>query len=325
MNTKNNNIKYKHFQLREREIIEMHLNDGKNISFVAKVLGRSYSSTWNEIHRNKSKINTSTDNKYGYRAKLSQQKYDKRMFTKGRKSFDLTFEGFRIFLKKFDKYFYSIDQIIMRFKNEFPYAKAPSRQTLYNWFDKKLISWPYRKQKYGRSYTNPSKAGKSIHDRPIGLTDYKSIGHYEIDLIIGRESKGCIVTLNHRATMKYYAFPIPTKEAHEVDKALQILIKDNNLENKINTITSDNGKEFYNKEGMEKEFNFKWYYADPGNSGQRGQNERINRDLRKFFPKGRILLNVTYESTKDAAEEISNLPRIKFKGLSSNEMEKIIQ
>ncbi len=53
----------------------------------------------------------------------------------------------------------------------------------------------------------------------------------------------------------------------------------------IQSITSDNGTEFTFSAVIENCYDLKWYYCDPYRSGQRGQNERLNRDLRTFFPK----------------------------------------
>ena len=59
---------------------------------------------------------------------------------------------------------------------------------------------------------------------------------------------------------------------------------------------------------IEKTYNLNWYYATPYCSGQRGQNERLNRDLRIFFPKGMRFDNVSFKDTSIATFVINNIP-----------------
>lgn len=58
--------------------------------------------------------------------------------------------------------------------------------------------------------------------------------------------------------------------------------------------------------------------ADAYCSRQRGQNERLNRDLRKFFPKGTEFENRTHSSLQNAVTKINSFPRRKFNGRSAS-------
>jgi IS30 family transposase len=103
----------------------------------------------------------------------------------------------------------------------------------------------------------------------------------------------------------------------EVTKGLIRLIKKHHL--KIKTITSDNGTEFSLYKFFINKYNIKWYFADPYKSGQRGQNERLNRDLRKFLNKGSTFEHVSPEKLENYVNKINDLPRKKFNGLSAIE------
>lgn len=157
----------------------------------------------------------------------------------------------------------------------------------------------------------------SQRKKDFGFTqnDYSISGHYEVDTIIDGSKRGGLITFNHRATMKLYARSVPNKKSTTVNKAIRSMINEIGAHN-IKRITSDNGTEFAYSKVIEISYNLKWYYRDPYRSGQRGQNERLNRDLRTFYPKGTDFIRISETSLKNALNEINNMPRRKFKGIS---------
>lgn len=61
------------------------------------------------------------------------------------------------------------------------------------------------------------------------------------------------------------------------------------FENVCDSITCDRGTEFTSSlfiYSIEDTYGKKLYYADPQSPGQRGTNERMNRELRRVFPAG---------------------------------------
>lgn len=64
-----------------------------------------------------------------------------------------------------------------------------------------------------------------------------------------------------------------------------------------------------------------WYFCDPYSSWQRRQNERLNRDVRRFLPKGTDFSKVTPKEFLRALVDINNRSRPKFNLLSANQME----
>ena len=81
------------------------------------------------------------------------------------------------------------------------------------------------------------------------------------------------------------------------------------IKDQINSITYDNGKEFYGFKRIEKSLNTSVYFADPYSSWQRGTNEHANGMLRRFFPKGTDFNDVTDRQLKVAVDKINNRPR----------------
>lgn len=130
-------------------------------------------------------------------------------------------------------------------------------------------------------------------------------------MVLSGDKKGGVLTVNHRATMKYYARHVSDKRTETVNKALRSVIKEIGCQNII-SITSDNGTEFSYTEVIENLYDIKWYKADPYCSGQRGQNERLNRDLRVFYPKGFIFSKITTSELQETITAINKKHRRKF-------------
>lgn len=173
-------------------------------------------------------------------------------------------------------------------------------------------------KKYSKKIKPLNHTKKSIHQRNFDLNDYSIPGHYEIDTIYDGSRKGGVITFTHRYDMKLYAHIIPDRKPLTINKYLRLFINQIGSNN-IKSITSDNGKEFSYNEVIENCFNLDWYYADPYCSGQRGQNERLNRDIRLFFRKGTYFQNIDTAYFNDCIEKINDIPRVKFNGLSANE------
>ena len=314
--------KYQQLSLDERKTIQRLYDQGRSLRSIARHLHRSPNTISLEIKRNGKRNLTYMPSRnvreFRYSAVQAHDKYVERRAN----NFFYDFAFFLEYLcEHFDGYL-SFEQIRMNFMKKNPEYRAPTIKTIYNWYySKKIKTFNVRHLlKYNKKPLNNSKKGMSIHDREISLRDYTTPRHYEIDTVVPPKgkSKECILTLNERANMKYYAEKIKNKTSLEVTKGLIRLLKKHNL--KIKTITSDNGTEFSLYKFFINKYDIKWYFADPYKSGQRGQNERLNRDLRKFLKKGSSFDHISPKELEDYVNKINDLPRKKFNGLSANEM-----
>ena len=80
------------------------------------------------------------------------------------------------------------------------------------------------------------------------------------------------------------------------------------------SITVDNGSEFADFKGMERsrygnKQRTKVYYCHPYCSCERGTNERMNREIRRVFPKGKDFNAITPNEVKRAEDWLNNYPR----------------
>ena len=109
------------------------------------------------------------------------------------------------------------------------FEKTVCTKTLYNYIDNGLIEVKNidlaqklrRKPKRKRSREYRKKLGQSIELRPKIVEDREEFGHWQIDLIIGKnEADEVLLTLDERKTRKRY---ITAKKAQYVNEALKIL------------------------------------------------------------------------------------------------------
>ena len=75
------------------------------------------------------------------------------------------------------------------------------------------------------------------------------------------------------------------------------------------TITVDNGVEFSDPKGIEKNKRTSVYYCHPYSSWERGQNENANRLIRRFVPKGTSIHKYTHEQIAHVERWMNCYPR----------------
>jgi IS30 family transposase len=164
------------------------------------------------------------------------------------------------------------------------------------------------KKRYGskdRRGIIPNKV--SIDDRPVIVQNKERAGDFEIDLIIGANHKGALLTIVDRKTSFVLIEPLKSKGAVEVTKAVyNALIP---YKKWAQTITSDNGKEFALHEQIAAKLELSYYFAHPYSSWERGLNEYTNKLIRQYFPKHMELDNVSIHDTLLVMNKLNSRPR----------------
>jgi IS30 family transposase len=152
------------------------------------------------------------------------------------------------------------------------------------------------------------KNKKSIDIRPDIVLTNEEFGHYEIDLIIGAEGKGAILTIVERKTKFLLMEKLKGKNAKELAKTMiNVMLP---YKNCIKTITSDNGTEFAEHQYISQKLNCDFYFAHPYSSWERGLNENTNGLIRQYIPKGTYFEKVSKESIKQYQHKINRRPRL---------------
>ena len=157
-----------------------------------------------------------------------------------------------------------------------------------------------------------------IDQRPLIVEQKERIGDLEIDLIIGKDHKEVLLTINDRASGILNMCKVQTKQAKEIETKTIELLED--WEPFIFTITSDNGKEFANHQQIAQKLNIDFYFAKPYHSWQRGANENLNGLVRQYFPKTMDFRKIKKQQIIDVNNILNNRPRKRFGFKTPNEI-----
>lgn len=165
-----------------------------------------------------------------------------------------------------------------------------------------------RKKRYG-TYSRrghiPNKV--SIDQRPVIVDKKSRIGDWEVDTIVGKQHKQAIVSLTERKTKLALISKVERKTAHLVSDAIIHLLR--SVQDRVKTITSDNGREFARHEQLAKELNTQFYFAHPYASWERGLNENTNGLIRQYFPKQMDFRSITDSMLQEVMDKLNNRPR----------------
>lgn len=343
----NKKNKYKHLNYVEKTQIERWYNiENKKCSEIAKLLNKSVRTIQREIKRGLvDNLTSEWEVIYVYSAEVSEQKYRYNMTAKGPKiKIDADYKLAKYIedgIKKERKSPEIIAAEIKRKAEEFNVVVCA--KTIRNCIEKKILNIRKKDLIYKKEYKPKNKekrhsdkvpAEKSIDFRPQEANDRSEYGHWEGDLVVGKEGKGAaLLTFTERMTREEIIFKIPSKHAINVAKSIDRLEKKYKTEfkNKFKTITFDNGGEFRDYKMLEKSYDkrkkgprLQVYYAHPYRSGERGSNENANRLIRRFIPKGTVITNISEEYIQQIENWINNLLRPMFGYKSSMEIVKNI-
>ena len=168
-----------------------------------------------------------------------------------------------------------------------------------------------RKSK-GQAHKHKKLYGKSIDERPEEIASCSDFGHWEIDTVIGHKKgkEAVVLTLLEMRSRMYLAMKIPGKNSESVMTALEQIRSQygSRFSSVFKSITADNGAEFSNLSALEKE-GTQVYFAHPYSSWERAKNERHNRMLRRYIPKGVSIETFSPSEVCAFADSINKLPR----------------
>lgn len=318
-------MNYKQITERERFFIMKNIKNS-SIREIARRLERSPSTISREISRN------SKDNVYC--VEQATKMYHKRQLHKHtfKKQKYETFT--KLFMLNFDKRKCGVQTTYMLIKRQLENIRhdfnVPSQRLVYHWI--KTNTWVInrndtlrsRYQKGGKrtgGYFNkvPRKYILPLWLRPKKVDLRQEPFHYELDLVIGKKKSGCsnLMTLVERVSRKLWIVRVRSRHPREIYLKLKRLIEDNKLI--VKTITVDNGFEFNELGFLGYQKKFKVYRCDPFASHQRGTNERINGDIRRWYPKGTDFNALTYLDLENLENSINEMPRHMFNLKSSNQ------
>lgn len=305
--------KYNRLSERERVRISMMLIAGFTFSEIAEDLGRSVSTIGREVYRNQA------GGEY-LAVEAHQQASKRQVYSHAPKSKILTDERMKLFIHAKLRLRWSPTQIsswLLKTQN-----MHISHETIYQYIyvqtkgelKKELIS--YLRQRKPRRQSRKLENEKrgtipemiSIHQRPAEVADRVVPGHWEGDLIIGKDHKSAVGTLVERTTRFAIIVKLKAKDAESVRKEFAKAMR--NLPMALTkSLTYDRGKEMSEHKKFTIDTKIKVYFCDPHSPWQRGTNENTNGLIRDFWPKGTDFATITNKEAAYVQDALNERPR----------------
>jgi transposase, IS30 family len=279
-------MSYKHLSREERYTISILRRKGDSRTSIATALGRSVSTINRELRRNSTAQG-------GYRYEHAQKLAKRRSTQASCRSQRISETSWGFAKAMLTEEQWSPDQIAGALKELG--MKSISHETIYQRIYKDLRQQGELHQHLRhkvKSYKNRSlkndRRGQianqtSIEQRPDEVDLRLSIGHWEIDTIIGKPSGNVLVTMVERFSRYTLIARAHNKTSEAVSMALLTRMAPNR--DKVETLTYDNGKEFAKHLFIDDVLDSQGYFAHPYSSWERGLNENTNGLIRQYFPK----------------------------------------
>ena len=217
-------------------------------------------------------------------------------------------------------------QISQRLKTEYPWDMNMriSHESIYTYIyllprgelKKELIAYLRQKKKLreNRKGIHAARTRKripdliSIEERPAEVEGRTIPGHWESDLVVGRDNKSAVGTIVERTTRTVILVPLKKKGAEDVRRAFARELRSLPKQMKL-SMTHDRGSEMSEHKLFTKQTKIKVYFAHPRSPWERGTNENTNGLLRQYFPKGTDFHTVSRKEIKRVQEELNDRPR----------------
>lgn len=308
--------KYGRLRFDERIEIEKLLSHKKNYSDIGKALNRDKSTIQREIAK---------QGRHKYKAieaeRLAVSSVSNRRSGKNKIKQNLQLERYvleKLLLR------WSPWQIHISLQRTFPNNKAMqiSHEAIYLYIylhSKKelknlLISELRQKRKYrgnvrrGLDKRTTIQDPARIDERPEEVKGRLIPGHWEGDLIMGKDRASAIGTLVERTTRTIIIVPLKARDATTVRKAFEKEFQSVPQQMK-KTLTYDNGSEMAQHKLFTKNTKIQVYFTHPYSPWERPTNENSNGLVRDYFPAGTDFNLISKARLKEVQNQLNERPR----------------
>ncbi|WP_428094826.1 IS30 family transposase [Demequina sp.] len=306
--------------LEERFRIKELLVEGHSLRHIGRVLGRSASTISREVKRGS---DSATRSHYrpsqGHRISWERRRRPKELKI-------VANPHLRTLVQAWLEEKLSPEQIVGRLRREHPDDRElhVSHETIYKTIYLQARGGLKRDlqalTRTGRTIRHPQRStterrGRikgmvSIWDRPAEALDRAVPGHWEGDLIVGKNGASAIATIVERHS-NYLILVRLDPDKNRVEATRDGLIDTlAGLPNVLKgSLTWDQGKEMANHLEIATMAGIDIYFADPHSPWQRATNENTNGLLRQYFPKGTDLSIHSQDDLDYVADQMNRRPR----------------
>jgi IS30 family transposase len=301
----------------EREEIALGRAAGESVRSIARRLGRCPSTISRELRRN-------ADRRGGYRATTAHAMAWERASRPKPAKLHVN-RRLREIVEADLSRRYSPEQIAGRLRVQFP--ESPEMwvstetiyQSLYVTSRGALRRELTKCLRTGRKLRKPGRHAAerrnrvpdmvNIAQRPQEADDRAVPGHWEGDLMIGKNNQTAIGTLVERTTG--YAMLVPLPDGYKPEHVAPALTRKIQTlpETLRRSLTWDQGPEMRDWKQISIAADIDVYFCDPHAPWQRGTNENTNGLLRQYFPKGFDFSTVIEAQLDAVADELNDRPR----------------
>ena len=309
--------RYSRLTFVEREEISRQIACGLSIRAIAANLTRSPGTISREIRR-------SCFDRIYYRAVAGQKRAVKLLHQPSQNRKLDKNQPLRNFVTyHITKKHWTPEQIANRLKILYPndMSMRISHESIYSYLYvfprsllKKEIIRALRRQHYSRRPRKPRhNCGPiqdylSIEERPAEVADRSVPGHWEGDLVLGKNNLSAIGTLVERTSRLTLLVKLENRDAESVRKAFAKEFR--RLPKELTkTLTYDQGQEMAQHKLFTADTDITVYFAHPHSPWERGTNENTNALIRQFYPKGTDFSEVSKAHLKNTQELLNERPR----------------
>ena len=335
---------YKHLTYNDRLKIDLMIRHGHSVGEIAAEIGCSLNTIYNELKRGRyMHRNSDLTEEERYNPDGAEERYRRLKREKGRGlkiGNDMQFVNFVEDMILNHKY--SPAAVLMKIEQEnLQFDTKICLSTLYNYIRQgvflhvELKECPVPRHKRKKKVLGASKQkrvsrGTSIEKRPEEVNERNTVGHWEMDTVVGPQGKShkCLLVLSERKLRYEIIEILDSKTSAEVIRALDRIerrLGEKRFRELFQSITVDNGPEFNDFEGIERsrrnrKNRTKVYYCHPYSFYERGLNENQNLFIRRFIPKGMNFDDLTNKEVKEIERWINTYPRKLFEGKSAQQL-----
>ena len=305
----------------EREEISRMLAQGCSFVEIARFLGRSVSTISNEVNRGGC-------NRYTYRAARAHRRAQRN--ARKRKAWKrklILVPQLRSYVHAKLRLRWSPDEIARKVALAYPLDMTMriSAEAIYSYIyvlpkgalKKELLAClrreRKRRHKRKRQGTEHVIKGKiqdmlSIEERPAEIAERIVPGHWEGDLLVGKNRQSYLGSLVERTTRTTILVPLKNKTAEEVRRAFAKEAKKLPSHMRL-SMTYDQGLEMAEHKLFTEETQMQVYFAHPASPWERGTNENTNGIIRQFFPRGTDFSKISRREVKRVQHLLNGRPR----------------